>query len=43
MISGALPHTPVHSFLYKKERNQEKVSPTIVFMRAASGLPAKLK
>jgi hypothetical protein len=24
---GALPQTPVHSFLYKKERNQEKVSP----------------
>jgi hypothetical protein len=25
--NGALPQTPVHSFLYKKERNQEKVSP----------------
>jgi len=24
---GLCPYTPVHSFLYKKERNQEKVSP----------------
>jgi len=32
--NGTLPQTPVHSFLYKREQNQEKVFPCEEFRAA---------